>query len=427
MRLSEPSRGRPREWIDVDTYRGVVQHSERMARRDLVFDVVVVIAAIAIGILVTVGPSSTMEPHGGVMLAGMIAVSACLWWRRRAPLAVAWIVAVAGALMLAVELAAPGTLLRPDAPLESVVLIPPATPFAVYGAVAFAGHRRVTWLPVAVLLILATAPWEPSSQRIAPGLLLIGGPALLGLYSAARRRLLQALVDRAERAEREQHLLAEQARADERARLTAEMHDLVTHRVSVMVLQAGAMRLTAQDEATRDAAESLRVNGCQALDELRDLISVVRTDSGVAETVAHPPEPEPLPDLSPLISASESVGTPVTLAVAGTTAMLAPAVGRAAYRIVQEALTNVRKHAPGARTEIHLRYQSDGVHLAVHNAAATTLADEALVDRGTGSGLLGLRRRVELLGGTLNAGVAPDGGFHLEAQLPSQPSRKSAS
>ena len=105
------------------------------------------------------------------------------------------------------------------------------------------------------------------------------GP-LLALYFDARRRLVQALTERAERAERERHLLAEQARAEERARLAGEMHDVVTHRVSLMVLQAGALRMTAPDEATRQAAEELRAAGCQALDELRDLVGILRADAG---------------------------------------------------------------------------------------------------------------------------------------------------
>ena len=95
--------------------------------------------------------------------------------------------------------------------------------------------------------------------------------------SSPGRRLVQALRERAERAEREHHLLAEQARAEERARLAGEMHDVVTHRVSLMVLQAGALRITAKDEATRQAAEELRAAGCQALDELRDLVGILRT------------------------------------------------------------------------------------------------------------------------------------------------------
>ncbi len=103
------------------------------------------------------------------------------------------------------------------------------------------------------------------------------GP-LLALYFTARQGMVRALRERAERAERERHLLAEQARAEERARLAGEMHDVVTHRVSLMVLQAGALGVTATDEATRRAAEELRAAGCQALDELRDLVGILRTE-----------------------------------------------------------------------------------------------------------------------------------------------------
>ena len=131
-------------------------------------------------------------------------------------------------------------------------------------------------IAVAVLTVIVARPWQPSVAVITIGVLRTAVGPLLALYFAARQRLVHALRERAERAEREQHLLAEQARAEERARLAGEMHDVVTHRVSLMVLQAGALRMTAKDEATRQAAEELRAAGCQALDELRDLVGILR-------------------------------------------------------------------------------------------------------------------------------------------------------
>ena len=129
------------------------------------------------------------------------------------------------------------------------------------------------------------------------------GP-LLALYFGARGVAMRALRDRAERAERERHLLAEQARADERARIAGEMHDVVTHRVSLMVLQAGALSITATDQATKKAAEELRAAGCQALDELRDLVGILRTEPEGAD-----PTPS-VSGLAALISESAAVGTP---------------------------------------------------------------------------------------------------------------------
>ena len=389
--------------------------TSRATNRDRVFDAVAVSAAAALSAFVTLGPSANLEPW---TVVGLVVVSLSLARRRRAPEMVAWISVAASAVMLV----AANVILRPGVEIDTVMLVPPAAPFAAYAAAAFTTRRWAAWVPVAAMLVLATAPWNPTSQRIAPGLLLVTAPALLGLYVAARQRLLRALVDRAERAEREQHLLAEQARADERVKLAAEMHDLVTHRVSAMVLQAGAMRLTARDEAARADAENLRATGCQALDDLRDLIGVLRdTTTPLDHDEPSPPPAEPMPDLTPLIAVSESVEVPVHLVTSGTPVALAPVVGRTVFRIVQEALTNVRKHAPAAHTEIHLRYQTDGVHLVVRNTAPTAAPDPALVASGAGTGLLGLRERVDFLGGTLSAGPTPDGGFQIEARLPTQP------
>ncbi|XVQ15701.1 sensor histidine kinase [Spirillospora sp. CA-255316] len=299
----------------------------------------------------------------------------------------------------------------------STVWIPPAAPFAAYSAVLYSRRQWPAWLPIILLMVVATAPWAPSPQRIGPGLVLVAGPALLGLYVAARRRLDQALIERAERAEREQHLLAEQARADERARLAADMHDVVTDRVSLMVLQAGAMRTSAPDEQMRTAAENLRATGCQALEELRHLLAFLRDPAGDA-TGDIPPIQEPLPDLSALVAASESVGVPVHLTVSGRDKAVSPAVGRTVYRVVQEALTNVRKHAPGARVEVLVRCAAGGVDVSVRNTPAAGAPDQAWAGQGRGTGLLGLRRRVDVLGGTLQAGPSADGSFHLEARLP---------
>src|SRR5262249_47075494 len=167
--------------------------------------------------------------------------------------------------------------------------------------------RRTGWIALAVFTVIVARPWQASLTVITLGLLRVAVGPLLALYFGARNRLAHALPERAERAEREQHLLAEQARAEERARLAGEMHDVVTHRVSLMVLQAGALRLTATDEATRQAAEELRAAGCQALDELRDLVGILHT----APDAAHPPtgedEPVSTPDFAALIAESTAV------------------------------------------------------------------------------------------------------------------------
>jgi signal transduction histidine kinase len=236
------------------------------------------------------------------------------------------------------------------------------------------------------------------------------GP-LLALYFTARHEVLQGLRDRAERAEQERYLLAEQARAEERARLAGEMHDIVTHRVSLMVLQAGALGITAKDEATRQAAEELRAAGCQALDELRDLVGILRTEPDGDQA-------PPTSGLPALITESTAAGTPAELAEDGDPALASPVVGRTAYRIVREALTNARKHAPGAPVLAQVSYRESQVRVVVTNEPATRSADSELTGTGSGLGLASLRQRIELMHGTLRAGPTPDGGFRVEAVLP---------
>jgi len=402
-------------------------------RRDTAFDLAAVAAAAVLGVLTTTGSPPLLEPLGGATVAGQTALALCLLLRRRRPLTVAWIVTAAAAAIAVVDAVAPGTLVPADLERTAMPWLPPAALFSTYAATAYAGRRRIgpvpiAWAPVLALVVLGSHVWDapPNSPWLLQSLIFIVGPALLGMYMVARRRLLRSVVERAERAEREQRFLAEQARIDERTRLAAEMHDVVTHRVSLMVLRAGALLMTADSESTRQAAEELRATGSQALDELRELVGILRdsatgADNGrtaKAPVTSSADRPIPIPDLSPLLAESESVGVPVTYLEEGEAMLVSPVVGRTAYRVVQEALTNVRKHAPGASARVHLRYRAGGVSLTVHNTLPTGNADPALAAARSGTGLLGLRQRVELIEGTLEAGHSPDGGFDLVARLP---------
>uniref|UniRef100_UPI00355714E6 sensor histidine kinase n=1 Tax=Nonomuraea rhizosphaerae TaxID=2665663 RepID=UPI00355714E6 len=184
-------------------------------------------------------------------------------------------------------------------------------------------------------------------------------------------------------------------------------------------LQAGALQLTAADEATRQAAGQLRTTGCQTLGELGDLVGLLNA--------AAPADPagagalEPMPDLSALVESARSVGTIVEVDGADGPCLLPPVVGRTAYRVVQEALTNARKHAPGARVRLQVRCSAGGVRVSVSNTAPTGAGDAVLASAGSGTGLLGLRRRIELIDGTLRAGPCAGGGYRVEADLPSAP------
>lgn len=372
-----------------------------------------------------------------VIAALQLLVTPAVLVQRRRPVAVAVLLAavvVAGLLPLLV------------APYPLIVLfstVNPWPPLALSGAVialrrraphhhAAPGPRRhppgrravPVWALVGAATVLAARLWQPSWSVTPVGLLHTAVPALLGLYLASRWQVLDALRERAEQAERERLLLAERARAEERARLAAELHDSVAHRVSLMVLQAGALRLTSADQPTRDAAEHLRATGCRALEELSELLGVLR----------HPtPNPASHPAVGPagaatgaeavglagLVAESEAVGLPVTLVEEGDPSAAPRVVRRTAYRVVQEALTNVHKHAPGAAVEVAARYDADQARIRVHNGPGAPPADDAgLPATGGGTGLLGLRRRVEAIGGSLRAEPAGDGGFHLDATMP---------
>lgn len=382
--------------------------------RVAIFDVAVVLSAVIGNVSMTVGPSAVMKFHHGLSLAALLVVSATLRWRRRLPLTVAWLITAATAGLVLIAEVAPDLVLRPGVDVSSLVWVPHAVPFAIYSTIRFADRPVARWIPVIVMAVLVARPWPPTNGRIAlqSVLLLAVVPAGLALYLGARERLLQALVDRVDQAE----LLAGRARAEERTRMAAEMHDVITHRVSLMVLQAGALNITTGDPGAREAAENIRKVGCHALDELRDMVRILSDDEPA--TPAPAPEPEPLPDFRPLIEASESVGVPVEMVGAESPPYASAVVGRTAYRIVQEALTNIRKHAPGARARIEVRFGGNRVLLSIRNGPPSGAADTALTGSGSGAGLLGLRQRVELLGGTLTAEPADDGGFRLDATLP---------
>jgi signal transduction histidine kinase len=396
--------------------------------RRVIGDLFVVLVALLLSLDLTAGEDSVFKPLGGAVAVVLSLAALSLYWRRRAPLAVAWLIAIIAVLLPVVEFWSPGTLIRTGADARIVVFWPPAGVFAAYSVLA--EHRRAVWqawIPATVIVIsagsvseiLPTAhanSMESPSAAAFRGVMFITAGMLAGLYVAARRKVLRGLVERAERAEHERHLEAERARAEERNRMAAEMHDVVTHRVTLMVMQAGALRVTSKDQAVRDAAEELRATGCQALEELRDAVGLLRRGSGDGNDGATD-EPAVL-DLTSLIEESRSVGVPITLVEEGSAVLASPVVGRTAHRVVQEALTNVRKHAPGAKVEINARYRADGVRLTIRNSAATRSVDTRLTAAGSGTGLTGLRQRVDLVKGTLEAGPDGAGGFCVEVVLP---------
>jgi signal transduction histidine kinase len=382
-----------------------------ICRNQLAQDALVAGAAVLVDTVTTLVGSSWWPAHPGSLAWSMLVLQALadssLVLRRRAPMLV---IAIFTAFTLAISL-----LIDPAGALTPAVAgniwAPYGTVVAAYGPFYYAKNRRVAYGAVGILTLAVARVWDPSATIITIAVLRTAFGPLVALYFTAREQAMRALRDRAERAEREQHLLAEQARADERARLAGEMHDVVTHRVSLMVLQAGALGITATDDPTRRAAEELRAAGVQALDELRDLVGILRTA----------PEDDRVPSfgLAELVAESTAVGTPAELVEAGDPGLASPVVGRTAYRIVREALTNVRKHAPGAQVTVRVDYSDTQVQLSVRNTAAVAATGTDLTATGSGLGLASLRQRVELVQGTLRAGGTPDGGFRLDATMPS--------
>ncbi|MEI5103150.1 histidine kinase [Streptomyces sp. PmtG] len=377
---------------------------------------------IVANVLVAIGNVDNGHPRFGPWagLGLQVVVVVVLVVRRVWPLLVLGVATVAAVLMSLSVWLAPGLLVTSVD--GSGVWVPLAAPFAAYSAVVYSSRPRGAWVLTGVLTLVATRLWELSFAVAASGVLLTAVPALLGMYVAARRGLIAALTERAERAEREQFLLAERARAEERVRLAGEMHDVVTHRVSLMVLQAGALRVVATDERVRAEAEGLRAAGCQALEELRDLVGVLRSPESAEGVVGAVGDGGGVGvsdlGLSVLVEESRAVGVEVELSEVGDRSVSSPVVARTAYRIVQEALTNVRKHAPGCGVWVEVRYEADRVRVRVRNTAPTGAVDRDLASSGSGSGLKGLRQRVELVGGTFEFGPRPDGGFHIESVLP---------
>jgi signal transduction histidine kinase len=361
---------------------------------------------------VTLAGASWWPAHPGnlawAMLALQATADASLVVRRRAPMLV--IAILTGFTLLISELILPAGALTPAH--AGNLWAPYGTCLAAYGPFYYGKDRRAAFGAVGVMTIIAARVWDPSAAVITIAVLRTAVGPLLALYVSARGEMLRALRDRAERAERERYLLAEQARAEERARLAGEMHDVVTHQVSLMVLQAGALGITATDQATRQAAEELRAAGVQALAELRDLVGILRTA----------PEDDQAPAasaLAELVAESTAVGTPAELTERGDPALASPVVGRTVHRIVREALTNVRKHAPGAQVAVQVSYDESQVRVSVRNTAAAVPPDGRLAATGSGLGLASLRQRIEVVHGTLRAGGTPDGGFCLEATMPS--------
>jgi signal transduction histidine kinase len=377
----------------------------RRSARDWVVDVVMYGVAFGTSTLVL---ASTWSDHSSLALAVDFALGAvsfvALWFRRSHPVAVAAI--TGGASLISGAASGPALL-------------------ALFNVAIRASRRAI--LAIAALALASTAIFplfyagdELYSTQLALGVLITGVVVGWGLFVRVQRELVLSLRERTGRLEAEQRLRVEQAREAERLRIAREMHDVLAHRVSLLSLHAGALEFhpDAPAEEVAQAAAVIRASAHAALEELREVIGVLR--EGAPGSALEPPQPT-LAEIPALVEESRLAGMRVRwhIDVPGDAGLPAP-LGRAAYRIVQEGLTNARKHAPAAAVEVTITAEA-GTALVVEvvsRRAVGVAAAAALALPGAGTGLVGLMERVALAGGELEHGPDGAGDFVLRATLP---------
>ncbi|MEO3809738.1 sensor histidine kinase [Sphaerisporangium sp. B11E5] len=288
---------------------------------------------------------------------------------------------------------------------------------AMYGVAARCALRWAVAAGAVVELglILALVRWEVAVQPIAviSGSFFVLSPWIAGIYANTRRRYLESLEERAERAERERDQQARIATAAERARIARELHDVVAHNVSVMIVQAdgAGFAIGTDPEQARQALQTISRTGRQALAEMRRLVGMLRQD-GQEEDYAPQPGVAQLDDLVAQVRRS---GMAVEFSVGGTPIDLPEGEQLVIYRVVQEALTNTLKHGgPGARARVEMTYSGREVLLQVTDDGRGAAAPRSI----DGHGLIGMRERVAMYDGSVRASPVPGGGFQVNVRLP---------
>ena len=370
--------------------------SLRLPRRSIALEAFIAsISGLSVS-AVSWGPQPDVLPVPLVATASMVLAVLLFLLRRTAPLAPFLVAAALSAL-------------SPN--------IGGALPITAYAVGRYSGRWPVRIAAAVAGAVAVTRLWlvpelDDALNALATVAFVVLLPGAVGAYVRTRADLMDALQSRAERAEAEQELLAKDAVLTERTRIAREMHDAVGHRVSLMVLQAGAIEMAAGDRAkVEQLAEQVQTAGRQALEELRQAVGVLR--AGDQEDAPLAP-PHGLDDLERLIKEWRAAGMAVELHRPPDDAPLVDAaVSRAAYRIVQEALTNAGRHAPGAPVTVAVERPEGQVVIRVVNGPGREAGQS-----GGGFGLVGLRERVRTLDGTLRAEPRLDGGFLVEAVLP---------
>ena len=340
--------------------------------------------------------AASRHAHPGIGIGLGVVETLPLLWRRHQPVAVVMLVTTVTVAMIAL----------------GVWLLPFQVAIALY-TVAAAAERRLAVVS-GIVSIVAVAAADAVAPQFRFGdvtwrVVFLGAAWLLGDSIGSRRAYVREIEEKAERLEREHEAQARRAAAEEQARIARELHDVVAHALSVIVIQAAAADDALEDEPSpaREPVRAIETAARSALGDLRRVLGVLRD-------AAPDYEPQPaLAQLEPLIERVRGTGLPVELEIEGKPRPLPAAVELSAYRIVQEALTNTLKHA--VATRVRVRY-GERLELEIHddgqgprNAASA------------GNGLIGMRERAAMLGGELSAAPAPSGGFVVHARIPIEP------
>jgi signal transduction histidine kinase len=381
----------------------------RRGRYDLVEIADVIVALICFGIANSTLTNENASHHGhhGAGLLVLIAFVQCapLALRTRFPLG-AWAFSAA-ALIGTSLLIPPGSLGGPRFPLAGTFVYV----LCLY-AVAVRGRPRIV-IAAAAVTVAGAAFIDPGS--IPQDVFLATIPILFGVVVRVRRSGARQLE------EQERRHSGERALLEERQRIARELHDVVAHHMSVIAIQAEAAPYKTADPAPElvESFGEIRASALAGLTELRRVLGVLRTgEPGTA------PQPG-LADLEGLLDSARSGGVSVTVTCSGEPVTLPEGVDLSAYRIVQEALSNAMRHAPGSHVRLHVAYQPDNLALEIRNDAPALVASGGHA-AGGGHGLVGMRERAAMLGGSLDAGPTGDGGFRVAAVLPVSPPEEAA-
>ena len=344
----------------------------------------------------------------GLVLA--LASTVPVAWRARRPLTVC-----------AVVLAANGGCVYVAAPMQAAFQPFLALVLCGYSVGSHAeGRRRALWVPAVLavaaipMFALAVAAGQDPGNAIPSYVWLIAAWAIGRVVRSWRLKNLA--LERANRElDRQRELQAQAAVMVERGRIARELHDVIAHNVSMMVVQAGAAErvLDGDHPHVRKALDVIASTGRQTVDEMRTLLGVLRSDAGLGGLT---PQPS-LADLGELVRGVREAGLPVTLRIDGEPCPLSRALDLSAFRIVQEALTNALKHAGPAQAEVTIRYQAAAVELEIRDTGGGLDGQPGPVQR-NGHGLVGMRERVAMFGGEFTAAPSPSGGYLVRARMP---------